>query len=291
MRRDSWGWGARIGILVIHKDPVPEAEMWAMAPPGVTLHAARFESPRRRGQDFGDGAALAVAESPDVARGLEFFGQLELDVICLCFGSASFLGGTGFDAAFAARATAMAGGTPVTTAATAMLDAMRATGIGHPLLVSPPWFTSTSGAAAERYFAAAGVELAGTLRFDLGPGWRRMQTFEVYDNGGHWFVQPHEVYRQVRRSFPPTADGVLIPGSGFRALEAVGMLERDLGVPVVASNQACLWHCLQLAGIHSVVSGCGQLFDRRLPGLCRRATAPAARLPQPDRPVLTDAHC
>jgi len=271
VRADSWGWAATIGILVIHKDPVPEAELWAMAPSGVTLHTARFESPRRRGHDYGEDAALAVAESADVARGLDFFAQLEVDVVCLCFGSASFLGGPGFDAAFAASASKLAGGTPVTTAAAAMLDALRATGVYHPVLVSPPWFTATNAAATERFFADAGIEIAGTVRFDLGPGWRGLETFEIYDNGGHWYVRPEEVYRQVRRSFPATADGVLIPGSSFRSLEAIEMLERDLGVPVVASNQACLWHCLQLAGIHSVVSGCGRLFDRRLPGLCRRA--------------------
>jgi len=271
MRTDCWGWSARIGILVIHNDAVPEAEMWAMAPPGVTLHSARFESPRRPGHDFGADAARAVAESPDVARGLEFFGQLELDVICLCFGSGSFLGGGDFDSAFTASASAMAGGTPVTTATMAMLDAMRAVDICRPLLVSPPWFTATSGVAAERFFADAGVEIAGTLRFDLGPGWRQLQTFEVYDRGGQRFVRPEEVYRQVRDAFPAAADGVLMPGSAFRSLEAVELLERDLDVPVVTSNQACLWHCLQLAGIHSVVTGCGRLFDHRLPGLHRRS--------------------
>ena len=269
MRSDSGGWAVRIGILVVHRDPVPEAELWAMAPPGVTLHTARFESPRRRGQDHGpcDG----VADSPDVARGLEFFGQLRLDVACLCYAAPSFHGGRGFDSAFAASASELAGGTPVTTAAVAMLDALRVTGMCRPLLVGSPWSTAAGAAAAERFLAADGIEIAGTLRFDLGPGWRDMRDHEVQDNGGSWFVRPEDVYRQVRRAVPPTADGVLIPDSGLRSLEAVDMLERDLGVPVVTANQACLWHCLQLAGMHSVVGGCGRLFDCRLPGLFRRA--------------------
>lgn len=270
MRTDSWGWTARFGILVVHRDPVPEAEMWAMAPPGVTLHTARFESPRRRGQEYGGDAARALTRSADVARGLEFLGQMDLDVICLCFGSVSFIGGPGFDSELAAQASAMAGGTPVTTAAVAMLDAMRATGVTSPLVVSPPWCTTEAGTAAERYFADSGVEIADTLRFDLGPGWRTMQHTEIYDGGGHWFVRPEEVYRQVRRSFPPMADGVLMPGSGLRSLEAIEPLERDLGVPVITSNQACLWHCLQFAGVRSAVRYCGRLFDRRLPGLHRR---------------------
>ena len=47
MEADTWGWRARFGILVIHKDAVPECEFWAMAPKGVSIHAARFQSPRR----------------------------------------------------------------------------------------------------------------------------------------------------------------------------------------------------------------------------------------------------
>lgn len=273
MRTGCWGWSARIGILVAHMDAVPEAELWSMAPPGVTLHAARFENPRRRGQDFGANVARAVAESPDVARALELFGDLELDVICVCFGPASFLGAPDHDAAFTATASAKAGGTPVTTAPMAMLDAMRATGICRPLMVSSPWSTAKSAAAAERFFSGAGVEIAATLRFDLGPAWRGLPGFEIYDRGGQRYVQPEDVYRQVRNAFPVTADGVLIPGTGFRSLAAIEMLERDLDVPVITANQASMWHCLQLTGIQSVVTGFGELFDRRLPGLHRRATS------------------
>ncbi|HWM03246.1 MAG TPA: hypothetical protein VNP92_13015 [Actinophytocola sp.] len=263
MTADSWGWRARIGLLVIHKDPVPEAEIWAMAPPGVTLYTARFDSPRRPGSDFQGDHAAALAESPDIARGLEQLGQLRLDVICLCFGSSSFLAGAGFDELFAEQARERAGGTPVTTAPLAMLDAMRVLGITRPQLVSPPWFTSTSYAAAERYFADTGFPFAGQMRFDLGFGWRDRETYEIWDLGGQWEVRPEEVYRQARASLSPDADGILIPGSGFRTLEAIEPLERDLDVPVVTSNQACLWHCLRLAGVNDTGVGTGRLFDHR----------------------------
>ena len=264
MTADSWGWRARIGILVIHKDAVPEAEIWAMAPPGVTVHSARFDSPRKPGSDFQGDHAAALAESPDIARGLEQLGQLRLDVICLCFGSSSFLAGPGFDELFCERASKQAGGTPVTTAPLAMLDAMRAAGITRPHLVSPPWFTATSYAAAERYFTATGFPFAGQVRFDLGPGWRDRETFAIYDLGGQWEVRPEEVYRQARASFPAHADGILIPGSGFRTLEAIEPLERDLRVPVVTSNQACLWQCLRMAGIRDTTLGGGRLFTTAL---------------------------
>ena len=38
---DGWGWRARIGVLTPHGDIGPEAEFRAMAPEGVSVHAAR----------------------------------------------------------------------------------------------------------------------------------------------------------------------------------------------------------------------------------------------------------
>ena len=59
MSNDNWGWRARIGLFIVGNEAVPEAEWWAMAPPGVSVHAARVTarapwaalargSPRRR---------------------------------------------------------------------------------------------------------------------------------------------------------------------------------------------------------------------------------------------------
>ena len=45
MRADNWGWRARIGLFIVGNEAVPEAEWWAMAPPGVSVHAARVTAP------------------------------------------------------------------------------------------------------------------------------------------------------------------------------------------------------------------------------------------------------
>jgi maleate isomerase len=258
---DNWGWLARFGILVIDKDPVAEAEFWAIAPPGVTVHTARFASPRAAGSDsYGDDPARAVAGSPDIARGLDFLGQMELDAICVCFTTSSFFGGYGFDEKFVAEASAMAHGRPVTTAALAMTNAIRAAGIHRPLLVITPWFKESIVSASVRYFADAGLEMAGRLRFDLGPGWRDLEPWQIWDRGGQWVVRPEEVYHQVRRALPPGADGVIVPGSGFRSAESIALLERDLGLPVVTANQASVWECLRIAGTAAPVPGYGALL-------------------------------
>lgn len=256
-------WVAQLGVLVIDNDPVVEAELWRMAPPGVTVHAARFESPTAGGAEYTGTSWQEMTGSRDIRRGLAQLGRMDLSAICLCFGSASFFGGREFDDGFTAAATGLAGGTPVYTAGQAIRGALAATGVRRPLVVAPPWFTAPTFAAARSYLAAAGHEVADLVQYQLGDGWQEAPRHQLFDRGGRWEVDPADVGRQVAAGFPPGADGVLIPGSGFRSFEAVALLEDDLGVPVVTSNQACLWRLLELTGVGAAVPGGGRLLGRR----------------------------
>jgi len=86
---DGAGWRARVGVLTPPFDPVPETEFRAMAPEGVSIHAARvplgtFDSDGNISFQRGPGTARAFAEPPhfdsaDAAR--EHTG--ERDRICL----------------------------------------------------------------------------------------------------------------------------------------------------------------------------------------------------------------
>jgi maleate isomerase len=237
-----------IGILVIHNDPVPELEMRMLAPEGVSIHAARFESPTATGAEYTGRPATEMLAEPDVARGMRQLGQVGLDAILLCFGSASFFGGHEFDQDFTGAATELAGGTPVQTAGQAIVAALRAADVRRPLVVMPPWFTRPTYDAAGAYLGAAGFDVAGLLHFDLGAAWHGVTKHQIFDRGGRWEVLPDSVRAQVRDGFPTGADCVLIPGSGIRSAEAVEPLENDLGVPVITANRACLWHALNGIG-------------------------------------------
>jgi maleate isomerase len=75
-------------------------------------------------------------------------------------------------------------------------------------------------------------------------------------------VQPSETYslaREVVRS-SERADGIFISCGNLRSFEAIELLERDTGLPVVTSNQAGLWHALRLAGVSERLSGLGRLL-------------------------------
>ncbi len=64
---DNWGEAARFGMFIVDAEAVPEAEWWAMAPPGVSVHAARVTASTPWAQWNADRSA--VVPSDDLARG------------------------------------------------------------------------------------------------------------------------------------------------------------------------------------------------------------------------------
>ncbi|MDX1747133.1 MAG: hypothetical protein R3324_14445 [Halobacteriales archaeon] len=53
--------------------------------------------------------------------------------------------------------------------------------------------------------------------------------------------------------------------TNFRTLEAIPLLERDLGKPVVSSNSATLWAALNLLGVDTSEVELGTLYGREVP--------------------------
>ena len=58
----------------------------------------------------------------------------------------------------------------------------------------------------------------------------------------------------------PTAEAILISGTGLPTVGIVERLEQDLGKPVVTSQTATLWHALRALGIKDPVRGYGRLL-------------------------------
>ena len=59
-------------------------------------------------------------------------------------------------------------------------------------------------------------------------------------------------------------DAVFASCTNLRALEIITIAERQIGKPVLASNQVLFWHMMQLAELTDRVEDCGQLFDHQL---------------------------
>ena len=55
-------------------------------------------------------------------------------------------------------------------------------------------------------------------------------------------------------------DAVFVSCTSLRVLDIAPELEAELGVPVVSSNIALIWHLLRLAGVDDDLSQFGRLF-------------------------------
>jgi maleate isomerase len=260
-QNDNWGWKARIGMFIVASEAVPEAEWWAMAPPHVSVHAARVTARAPWATWNADRSGVDLAD--DLARGAAQFATMRLSAVVLGHSSSSVLGGAGWDEAVVARLSEILG--PGIAATTNGLDsqaALRAAGVRRPFVVVPAWFDDAFAAAAAGYYRDRGFEPAGHLRYDPGRKWRDMAPGELYPAGMGFEQEVEPLYAQIRAACPADADGVLIAGTGFRCVAVLDALEQDLQRPVVSANQASLWHCLRLSGVRSTVDGYGSLLRR-----------------------------
>ena len=262
MSRDNHGSRARFGIFIVGVEPVPEAEWWAMAPEGVSIHAARITSATPWAAWNADRSDVTL--SPDLARGADQFRGMALDAVTLAHSSSSVLGGAGWDAVVTTRLRAqLHPDTQFTTNGADCALALQALGATRPFVVFPPWFEMSFGETTVDYMRASGLEPAGTLRNTPEAKWADIPPRQLYANLMHLEQRPDLLRDQVTDACPDTADSVLLVGTGLRCVSIIGDLEAELHRPVVTANQASLWRCLRLAGIDDPVTGYGRLLCER----------------------------
>ena len=262
-KNDNWGWLARIGMFIVSSEAVPEAEWYAMAPEGVSVHAARVTASAPWATWRADRSAVDL--TPDLARGCRQFADMRLSSVVIGHTSSSVIGGKGWDEAVIAAMQALLGqAVHVTTNGRDTVAALSAVEAKRPFIVAPAWFGDAAVAAAVRYYADHGFAPAGHLRYDPGRGWREIPPHELYAHGMGFAQEIAPLYRQIADACPPDADAVFIAGTGFRCVGIIEALEAALGRPVVTANQASLWRCLRLSGVADRVEGYGRLLG--LPG-------------------------
>jgi maleate isomerase len=255
-RPDGWAWRARIGVLTPHADVGPESEFRAMAPAGVSVHAARV--PLRAmapGGSMDPTIALepvrAFADPPLVDEAAELLAAAPLHAIAFCFTSSSYARGAEDDARLAARLEERTRGIPVVVTCAAAVLALRALRASRLALIDPPWFSPELNRMGAAYFASQGVEVVHAAPAALP--------------SGQHLVHPGQLYEWARAHVPPSAEAVFVGGNGFRSVGAIQALEEDLGRPVLTANQVAFWQALRLSGTRATVAGYGRIFDLDLP--------------------------
>ena len=234
----------RIGLLVPAADPRTEADFRAHLPAGLSFHATRLhESESSVVSDLANLDEL-VASAPDAAR---LVALVSPELIVFCCTSASLYKGRGWDGEVA-RIITQATGIPATTTATAVLAAFGALGLDRAFMLTPyPEATNRLEAA---FLAANGIEVTAFTSLDCG---------HAKDLGR---ITPDEILGGVRanRAAIEDAGALFVSCTALPAFDLIEGLEAELGVPLVFSNQATLWHTLRLLGVDGEGIPGGRLF-------------------------------
>lgn len=254
-QRDGWAQ-TRIGVVMPHADVGPEAEFGAMAPDGISIHAARvpFGAYKPGGvmdDTIADDPIRAFADPPLVDDATELLALAPLHAIAYAFTSSSYVRGAADDNKLKERLETRTRGIPLVITCAAAVRALKALGANRLALFNPPWFSTKIDQQGKRYFQDHGLEVVHN-----GPvGLRSDQQA----------IQPSDLYEWVRSHTPDSAEAVFIGGNGLRAIGVIKALEEILNRPVLTANQVAFWQALALSGSTERIVDYGQIFGLRPP--------------------------
>lgn len=238
-RSPQYGTRLRIGLLIPCRNTICEPDSAAILPDGVTAHIARMPP-------LGTTRDALLAQADDLARIAKLLAAAKLDILGFHCTSAATVEATigGEIARYIADAT----GTRAVATSEALLAALRTVSARRITLVTP--YTKVVNEHEIAFFAAHGIEVVDHVWLDKT------------DAQGMASVEPDEWMAHARRVNAAGVDACVLSCANIRVAPILGRLEDELGMPVISSNQAMLWHCLRSAGETERVTGYGTLLAR-----------------------------
>ena len=228
---------ARIGLIIPSSNSLTEPQFHHYLPPGVTAHITRL---RMAGKFRKPLAEL----KPSLIEAAEAISDVRPEMIVFHCTANSMENGLAHEAAIV-EIIQQASGCPTISTAQAITGAFDRVGIKRLVLVSP--YVKTTNQHEVRYLAEAGY----TVVHELGLG---------LESHAYAKVTPEDWKKVVKENTRDEADGYFLSCTNTRMIEAIDDLERELNKPVVNSNQAVLWTCLNRLGIRASGEKLGRLF-------------------------------
>ena len=230
---------ARIGLIIPASNRMVEQEMVRQAPPGVVAHVMRL---RMTGEHRGTVDALV----PRVAEASSHLLDARCDVVAFhCTANSTSEGLAG--EAKLLGAVRNAGAALATTTATAVRHAFDALGARRIVLLTP--YTQHTTDEEAGFLREAGYEVPLARGFGI-------------KGSDEYCATPAQFWRdRAIESARPEADAYFLSCANISVFPVIVEIEATLGRPVVTSNQAVIWHALQLLGVGDRRNCTGRLFD------------------------------
>ena len=162
--------------------------------------------------------------------------------------SATLTHGPDFDRELARQIKANSGAETV-TAAGALVHAMKTLGIKRIGFASP--YVSAINDMAVDFLKNSGIETIN--RSEIGSD---------LDNYGQGALNPSAVFDLGLAANHPEIEAIVLSCTDMRSIEIIADLDKEVGKPIITSNQAMAFQAMQLAGIDVALAGFGQLLER-----------------------------
>jgi maleate isomerase len=237
---DPVGPAGRIGLITLATDFNSEDDLRAILPADVRLFTTRIENAN---PVTVENLKSMAADLPRAAKTL--LPGYGVDVAI--FGCTSGTAVTGSDK-IAALINQGIPGTQVTNPLLASELALRAVG-AQKIAILTPYLPAVTKSVADS-FAAKGFEIIRVMGFGLDT------------DSDMTALPPSAILEAALKVDTPDADAVFISCTAIRSAEIVAEAESRLGKPVITSNQALIWHALNLIEYPTPITGFGTLFDK-----------------------------
>lgn len=233
----DYGDRCRAGIIIPSGNVIAEPEIRAMLPRGVGLYVTRLPL---RGSSESELAAMAAGTQ----AAAELLAHAQVDrIVFHCTAVTTSSPRIGEELRRRIEETT---GIPALATSNALLDAFAALGARRIVLLTP--YVADVHERERRFLSACGIEVVR----DEGLG--------VDSNAEMARIPPAALVDLALRNQSPEAEACFISCTALRTAGLIEPLEKALGVPVLTSNQAMVWHLLRNLGIPDEVPNYGRLF-------------------------------
>lgn len=236
------GWRGRIGFLVPPGNPTVEPEMMQLVPRGVSLHFTRMVAHGTTGAHEGQEERNRT-QIAHLDENAELLAMVRPGVMVMAHTATSYTLGKDEEAALVARMEARHG-TRFLTAFGSVVEALRHLGVQRVAYATPYDARTTLQGKAHLEGYGFSVVAHGQLP----------NVTNIYDESAE------RAYALGRQVDVAEAQAVFLSGVGMPTIDAIDLLERDLGKPVISSASAMMWNALRCIGVRDAVPGAGRLL-------------------------------
>jgi len=230
------GWRAKLGIMVPSANTTIESDYHKINIEGVSFHYSRLAIEADTKEEIEN-------LFNEVPRAAEELADADVDIISFGCTAGSFVGGPNYDKKIIEKieqTTKKKG----TTTSTAVIKALKALDLKKIIIATP--YVSWINEKEVNFFEKNGFKVL------------KIKGLDLLKNQGNY--PPEKIYKMVKEMYKEVADGIFISCTDFRGMDIIDLLETDLEVPVVTSNQATLWDMLRLVRVNEKIENYGKLL-------------------------------